>query len=112
MVLDFRHGRSWTAAVISKVLGPVTYLVDTVDGYKWKRHTDQIKSLQKSLIALDQTQTEEFFPDVTVTTTPDPGSEETSEEDSSGDTPADHTDEDEPARRYPTRDRRPPDRYE
>ena len=112
MVLDFRHGRSWTAAVISKVLGPVTYLVETVDGCKWKRHTDQIKSLQKPLIALDQTQTEEFFPDVTVTTTPDPGSEQTSEEDSSGDTSADHANEDEPARRYPTRARRPPDRYE
>ena len=106
MVPDFRYGRSWTAAVISKVLGPVTYLVETVDSCKWKRHTDQIKSLQKSLTALVQTQTEEFFP---VTTT---GSKETSKEDSSGDTPADHADEDEPARRYPTRDRRPPDRYE
>ena len=42
MVLDFRHGRSWTAAVISMVLGPITYLVETVDSCKWKRHTDQI----------------------------------------------------------------------
>ena len=47
MVLDFRQGRSWTPAVISRVLGPVTYLVDTVDGLKWKRHADQIKTVSK-----------------------------------------------------------------
>ncbi len=47
MIMDFRQGRSWTAAVISRVLGPVTYLVETVDGLKWKRHTDQIKGLSK-----------------------------------------------------------------
>ncbi len=29
------------------VLGPVTYLVETVDGLRWKRHTDQIKGLSK-----------------------------------------------------------------
>lgn len=47
MVLDFRQGRSWTAAVISRVLGPVTYLVEMVDGLKWKRHADQIKLSMK-----------------------------------------------------------------
>lgn len=50
MVRDFRQGHSWIAAVVSHVLGPVTYLVETVDGLRWKRHVDQIKSISTSAV--------------------------------------------------------------
>ena len=63
MVLDFRQGRSWTPAVITRVLGPVTYLVETQEGLRWKRHADQLKSLAKPVDS-DQQEDTEVFPEV------------------------------------------------
>ena len=122
LVLDFRQGHSWTSAIISRVLGPVTYLVETVDGLKWKRHTDQIKSLLKPLIAPGSSDdSTDVSPDPAVTTPPAPPNEsdvphdETPQDDTHEDDPPDDPPDDEnpePVRRYPVRDRRPPDGYE
>ncbi|KAJ8036764.1 hypothetical protein HOLleu_17396 [Holothuria leucospilota] len=47
-VLDFRkHTGKWSQGVVSKVLGPVTYLV-CVDNQFWKRHIDQIRSMHQT----------------------------------------------------------------
>ena len=43
MVRNLREGPDWIPATVIEVLGPVTYLVETDHGQKWKRHTDQIK---------------------------------------------------------------------
>ena len=43
MVRNHHDGPDWMPATIVKVLGPVTYLVETDHCQKWKRHADQIK---------------------------------------------------------------------
>ena len=42
---NVRPGPDWVPGTIVQVLGPVTYLVETDDGQRWKRHTDQLKVL-------------------------------------------------------------------
>ncbi|XP_063919420.1 uncharacterized protein K02A2.6-like [Zophobas morio] len=40
---DYRHAKpAWCAGSIVKVLGPRTYLVETTEGYVWKRHINQL----------------------------------------------------------------------
>ena len=43
MVRNVRPGPDWIAGTVLEVLGPVTYVVETEDGSKWKRHADQLK---------------------------------------------------------------------
>ena len=43
MVRNHREGPDWLPATVTEVLGPVTYLVETDSGQRWKRHADQIK---------------------------------------------------------------------
>ena len=43
MVRNVRPGPDWIAGTVLEVLGPVTYVVETEDGSKWKRHVDQLK---------------------------------------------------------------------
>lgn len=43
LVRNHRDGPDWIPGTIIEVLGPVTYIVQTDKGHKWKRHTDQIK---------------------------------------------------------------------
>ena len=38
MVRNVRPGPDWIAGTVLEVLGPVTYIVETEDGSKWKRH--------------------------------------------------------------------------
>ena len=44
MVRNLRPGPDWIPGIVTEVLGPVTYLVDTDGGQGWKRHADQLKS--------------------------------------------------------------------
>ena len=44
LVQNYHNGIDWIPATIIEVLGLVTYLVETEQGYKWKRHSDQIKN--------------------------------------------------------------------
>ncbi len=105
MIRDFRQGRSWTAAVISHVLGPVTYLVETVNGLRWKRHTDQIKGLSKPPDAPEEADDSGPYIQPTLTLPNDSGTEE---EDPTDDPTEDN--ETDSVRRCPTRVRRPTDR--
>ena len=112
MVLDFRQGRSWSPAVITRVLGPVTYLVETQEGLRWKRHADQLKSLAQPVVHSDQQEDTDVFPEVAERShTPNPPS------DSSEDNPPDDTDPEDPPDevvtegRYPSRVHRQLDYY-
>ena len=40
---NFRAGPSWVKAVISDLLGPVTYLVRLENGNYWRRHIDHLR---------------------------------------------------------------------
>ena len=43
MVRNLRPGPDWVTGTIVEVFGPVTYIVETEDGSRWKRHADQLK---------------------------------------------------------------------
>ena len=55
MVLDFCQGCSWTPAVITGVLGPLTYLVKT---------QERFKSLAKPVADSDEQEDTEVFREV------------------------------------------------
>ena len=40
---NFSSGPDWLQGVVAKRLGPLTYLVDVLDGRLWKRHIDHVK---------------------------------------------------------------------
>ncbi len=119
MVLDFLLGRSWTAAVVTRVLGPVTYLVETSEGLKWKRHADQIKGLAEPAVPTESSEEPEAISELSPPS-PD-ASGPTLEDDLSGDSnvreesiesdPEDPTDEVPTQSRYPARVHHPPDYY-
>jgi len=44
MARNLQPGPDWIPGTIAEVLGPVTYIIETDEGQRWKRHTDQIKS--------------------------------------------------------------------
>ena len=46
MAKNFRCGPKWIPAVIDDKLGPLSYLVETVDGELWRRHVDHLKHVQ------------------------------------------------------------------
>ena len=43
MVRNFREGPQWVQAVVVERCGPVSYLVQTLNGNVWKRHIDHVK---------------------------------------------------------------------
>ena len=43
MVRSFQPGPDWIPGRVQEVLGPVTYIVTTDEGHRWKRHADQLK---------------------------------------------------------------------
>ena len=49
LVCNHRDGPDWIPAMLVEVLGPVTYIVETDDGNRWKRHADQIKNWLSSI---------------------------------------------------------------
>ena len=141
MVRDFQQGPDWIPGTITEVLGPVTYLVDTDEGHRWKRHGDQIKGwiaptpradLSARPDESEDTDTPPFPedpngepPQITEssqaprssaktqssgltedTETRDPGPP------NQGDPSSLNTDTTETTRRYPSRVRQPPNRYQ
>ena len=53
MARNLRPGPDWIPAVVTEILGPVTYLVRVGD-HTWKRHADQLKSLGKSTTSISE----------------------------------------------------------
>ena len=43
-VKNFRTGPDWVAAIVVAKLGPLSYLVETLDKQLWRRHVDHVKS--------------------------------------------------------------------
>ena len=99
MVRNLRPGDKWVPGVITKQLGPVTFLVETAHGIVWKRHVDH---LQDNTAAQEQNaeietnienDTDSFLPSFPAANTIEDTAEETD------------------TVRYPSRTRNPPDRY-
>ena len=55
---NHREGPDWIPATVIEVLGPVTYTVETEQGYKWKRHADQMKNWLNSVPSVVQAHSE------------------------------------------------------
>ena len=47
MARNMRSGLDWVPAVLIERLGPLTYLVETIDHLLWKRHIDLLRELKK-----------------------------------------------------------------
>ena len=43
MVRNFHEGPRWVQAVVVERCGPVSYVVQTLNGNVWKHHTDHVK---------------------------------------------------------------------
>lgn len=135
MAKNFRSGPKWIPAVIDEKLGPLSYLVKTVDGELWRRHVDHLKEVQWTEISEGREESSSLNSDADSTnddwdsnlsptsdnsqTTESPqGTDSTSmaEEPPSANTTDNDTSEIEtaptdPIRRYPTRDRQRPSYY-
>ena len=118
---NLRPGPDWIRGTIVEVLGPVTYIVEVDGGQRWKRHIDQLKDWLAPIVG--ERHSEESTSERAVV---DPDAMEPNDEPS--DTPDDMPGTEEgpqaappapsadpspgPAeRRYPSRNRHPPDFY-
>ena len=110
MARDFRHG-NWQPGVITSIGGPLSYKVTLDDGRTWNRHIDHIRAREYEIIAPPST----LVPRETSSGEPndffdgpgpleDPSQDETNNLEDPPPQPV--------ARRYPARDRKPPDRLD
>ena len=137
MVKNMRPGDAWIPGVVLKQLGPVSYLVDVGGGRVWKRHLDHLKirDLPEPEAGENVTNNNNDIPEVPVptqdmpeelpgtTTTPtetprpvEPVRNRTVDESTTTSGSSSTTTEDPSlplptSRRYPVRERHPPDRF-
>ena len=97
MVRDYRDNTNkWTDAKITEKTGPLSYKVTTGEQGNWRRHADQMRST-----SYERPRQVESTPDVSV---------ENPIGTDSGTANAQHEDTQPAPRRYPLRDRKPPER--
>ena len=48
MAKSYRSGPDWVPATVVARLGPISYLLETVDKQLWRRHVDQVKKRECS----------------------------------------------------------------
>ena len=97
MVRDYRDNTNkWTDAKITEKTGPLSYKVTTGEQGNWRRHADQMRST-----SYERPRHVESTPDVSV---------ENPIGTDSGTANAQHEDSQPAPRRYPLRDRKPPER--
>lgn len=115
MVKTFRPGPGWIPGTVLQKTGPLSYVVEVQDNLQWKRHVDHLKALgQDSTGAVADTTTREGPLAREEQEVVFPGSFQEPSEESSGSAPStsgSNSAPDTTERRYPTRDRRPPDRF-
>ena len=119
MARNLRQGPDWLPCTVVEVLGPVTYLVETEDGQRWKRHADQLKTWLPFLPTARSEPVSDSVPqqiaeDFSSEPTEDSSETEThtpAEESSPLPDPSSTAGSEMVAPRYPSRNRQPPDRY-
>ena len=57
---DSKKCSNWVPATILKVLGPVSYLVETDDRQIWKHHPDQLKPFEERTLSTESAGETEF----------------------------------------------------
>ena len=118
MAKNFRPGPTWLPAVVTKQLGPLTFLVILRNGQQWKRHMDHLRRYEVQEQEGGEQQDEEV--DLPVRHEPAPTPTEVTSGTAKQEWPvtpseAKNTSEQEqpvtlPERKYPVRERHAPDR--
>ena len=119
MAKSFGSGPDWIPATVTKVLGPVTYLVQSDSGQNWKRHIEQLKKcaeqVQSESTTTNTTGIDEnelpWVPSMEVETQSEETVESNESESNGTETPQSENENSPTGNRYPTRDRHPPSRY-
>ena len=112
-VRTHRPGPDWIRGTIVEVLGPVTFIVEVEGGQRWKRHIDQLKDWlppvdddpASVLIDSEAGIDDSVEPPTPLIETSSPPSDSRTGESTTDSSPS------VPERRYPTRDRNPPEYY-
>ena len=117
MARNLRPGPDWVPSTIVEVLGPVTYVVETEAGQRWKRHADQLKDWLSSVPATTSGSASEDILDAVSDSEEAPEEPAVDPTDNADPEPTEpHVEEPETPEplepRYPRRIRRPPNRYE
>ena len=117
MARNLRPGPDWVPSTIVEVLGPVTYVVETEAGQRWKRHADQLKDWLPSVPATTSGSASEDILDAISDSEEAPEEPAVDPTDNADPEPTEpHVEEPETPEplepRYPRRIRRPPNRYE
>ena len=133
MARNLRPGPKWVPGVIVQRLGPLSFLIKTRDGQMWRRHVDHLKEVRTD--PEPESKDKNSRPDdddwelpssghshthasgtadtehstSSESTRPDP---ENDEADELPNTEADEAASGETSRRYPVRDRHPPEYYQ
>lgn len=104
MVRNFSGSNKWIPGIVIQKLGPVTYRVEVAHGQIWKRHIDQLRLREdSSQVASSPVVVQADSPVLDNCQYP-PVEEQPAHQDSPESSQT-------PARRYPQRQRRPPDRF-
>ena len=119
MARNLHPGPDWVPSTILEVLGPVTYLVETEEGQRWKRHADQLKDWLSSAphTASENSSEDAFEPVTNDEPNVGPGEDAEPESDEPAEPEVEEPESPEPSSpetvmpRYPQRNRRQPDRY-
>ena len=110
MVRNLRPGPKWIVGIVKQKSGPHSYVVETEDKKMWKRHVDHLKALGDAAATTSndgelETDTYVHFP------TPTDNAESAESEDGEAvDSPEQNVNEAPTAPRYPTRNRKAPER--
>ena len=128
MARNLRPGPAWVPAVVVERFGPVSYRVETSDQQLWKRHVDHLKGCG---VNSEENQTDPVEEDISPSTPPNPDAPSNTQstsvdaaprnvllepspptsDPSGGSIGADTNAGSSSARRYPIRERHPPDRF-
>ena len=125
MARNLRPGPAWVPAVVVERFGPVSYRVETSDQQLWKRHVDHLKGCG---VNSEENQTDPFEEDISPSPPPNPDAPSNTQsttvdaaprnvpspptsDPSGGSIGTDTNAGSSSARRYPIRERHPPDRF-
>lgn len=118
-VRNYRDGPKWIKGVVVDKLGPVSYLVKTMNGDLWRRHVDQLRAAMDSENVTDEAD-EMFFPATPAVppSQPTPPAQQPPDHIPPPNIPVDtgsstqrQNSENDQGRRYPSRVRNPPEYF-
>ena len=110
MVRNLRPGPKWIVGIVKQKSGPHSYVVETEDKKMWKRHVDHLKALGDAAATTSNDGELEIDTYVHFPTPTDNAESAESEDGEAVDSPEQNVNEAPTAPRYPTRNRKAPER--